>query len=235
MTASRPARIWALIAAQAASRGGPVSASDACVAVVDAVGLTGAWLSVGNGVQTRHMMMVTDTVSEHFAELELTLGEGPSLDVVTSDGPVLCSDLGATEAVSRWPVLAEAARRTGAAAVFAFPLRVGAIQAGVMGLYRDHPGPLSDFQLGDALIFADAATLLLLGSAAETAAGQPAELGLHRAEIDQATGMVAEQLGVGIAEAFVRLRAHAYARDRRLSDLAQAIVARRVRLGPDND
>ena len=41
-----------------------------------------------------------------------------------------------------------------------------------------------------------------------------------------------EQLGVGIAEAFVRLRAYAYAHDRRLSDLASDIVARRLRNPP---
>src|SRR5690348_17741693 len=46
--------------------------------------------------------------------------------------------------------------------------------------------------------------------------GQPAELAMHGAEIDQATGMVTEKQGVGIAEAFVRLRAHAYAHHRRL-------------------
>jgi hypothetical protein len=47
--------------------------------------------------------------------------------------------------------------------------------------------------------------------------------------------MVTEQLGVGMAEAFVRLRAHAYAHDRRLGDLARDVVARRVRLSPDPD
>jgi hypothetical protein len=65
--------------------------------------------------------------------------------------------------------------------------------------------------------------------------GQPAGLAVHRAEIDQATGMLTEQLGVGIAEAFLRLRAYAYAHDRRLSDLAGDIVARRLRLRPDPD
>ena len=59
------------------------------------------------------------------------------------------------------------------------------------------------------------------------------DLTLHRAEIDQATGMLTEQLGVGITEAFIRLRAYAYAHDRRLADLARDIVARRLRLHPD--
>jgi AmiR/NasT family two-component response regulator len=51
--------------------------------------------------------------------------------------------------------------------------------------------------------------------------------------IDQATGMLTGQLGVGAAEAFARLRAYAYAQDRRLADVAGDIVARRLRLHPD--
>lgn len=45
--------------------------------------------------------------------------------------------------------------------------------------------------------------------------------------------MVSVQLDVAIAEAFVRLRAHAYAQNRRLSDVARDIVARRLRLSRD--
>ena len=244
MAGSRPGRIWGLVAGQAAGRGGRVSAADACTAAVAAVEVTGAWLSAASGAEAGHLMRVTDAVSEQLAELQLTLGEGPSIDASASGGPVLASDLGAREAVGRWPVFAPAAREAGAAAIFAFPMRIGAIQAGVLGLYRERPGPLSAFQLGDALIFADTATLLLLdsqdhaagGPAAGTGpAGQPAGLALHRAEIDQATGMLTEQLGTGIADAFVRLRAYAYVNDLRLTDVARDIVARRLRLRPDLD
>ncbi len=142
-----------------------------------------------------------------------------------SGGPALASDLADGESGYRWPAFAPAACAAGAAAVFAFPLVVGAIRAGVLSLYRDRPGPLSDFQLGDALVFADTATLLLLdaqdraGTAGPGAGpgGQPAGLASHRAEIDQATGMLTEQLGVGITDAFARLRAYAYVNDLRLA------------------
>jgi hypothetical protein len=189
-------------------------------------------------------MQVTDEVSGLLAELQMTLGEGPGPDAAASGGPVLASDLDEKEAVRRWPVFAPAARQAGASAIFVFPLRIGVIRAGVMGLYRKRPGPLSDSHLGDALVFADTATLLLLEAqdqaAGEAAAGsgsggQPADLALHRAEIDQATGMLTEQLGVDITAAFIRLRAYAYAHDRALSDLARDIVARRIRLRPDPD
>jgi hypothetical protein len=242
MTGSRPARIWALVAEQAAARGGRVSAADACVAAVAAVEVTGAWLIAARGAEEGHLMRVTDEVSGLLAELQMTLGEGPGPDAVASRGAVLASDLDAEEAGRRWPVFAPAARQAGASAIFVFPLRIGAIRAGVMGLYRERPGPLSDSHLGDALVFADTATLLLLnaqgqgtGEAGSGPGGQPADLALRRAEIDQATGMLTEQLGVGIAEAFIRLRAYAYAHDRALSDLARDIVARRLRLRPDPD
>ena len=45
--------------------------------------------------------------------------------------------------------------------------------------------------------------------------------------------MLTEQLGVSITEAFARLRAYAYAQDRRLSDIAHDIVTRRLRPDPD--
>jgi hypothetical protein len=245
MTDGRSARVWSLVAAQSARHGGPVSAADVCLAAVAAVEVTGAWLIAARGAEAGHLMQVTDKASELLAELQVTLGEGPGPDAASSGGPVLASDLDETETVRRWPAFAPAARQAGAAAIFAFPLQLGAIRAGVMSLYRVRSGPLSAYQLGDALIFADTATMLLLDAQdrsaraawpAETGpGGQPADLSRHRAEIDQATGMLTEQLGVGIAEAFIRLRAYAYAHDRRLSDLARDIVARRLRLSPDPD
>jgi hypothetical protein len=45
--------------------------------------------------------------------------------------------------------------------------------------------------------------------------------------------MLTEQLGTGIADAFIRLRAYAYVNDLRLADVARDIVARRLRLCPD--
>jgi ANTAR domain len=240
MTGSRQGRVWGLVAATAASRGRPVSAADACASVVAAVEVSGAWLTAAGG-DAGHLMNVTDRTGEVLAELELTLGEGPSRDTIDSGGPVLASDLSTAETARRWPCFAPAALLAGVAAVFVFPLRIGAILAGVMGLYRDRPGPLSAFQLGDALVFADTATLLLLEAQDQTAGdgrpgpgGQPEDLAAHRAEIDQATGMLTEQLGVGIADAFVRLRAYAFAHDLRLRDVAQDIVARRLRLHPDS-
>jgi len=240
----RRSRVWGLVAEQAAARGGRVSAADVCTAVVPGVQVTGAWLSAAPDAQAGHLMQVTDEISRQLAELQLTLGEGPLLDASGSGGPVLASDLADAEWGARWPAFATAAGRAGAAALFAFPLVVGAIRAGVLGLYRARPGPLSDFQLGDALVFADTATMLLLDAQDPAAGGigpgagpggQPAGLASYRAEVDQATGMLTEQLGVGVTDAFARLRAYAYVNDLQLAGVARDIVARRLRLSPDPD
>ena len=55
--------------------------------------------------------------------------------------------------------------------------------------------------------------------------------GTH-AEIHQATGMISVQLGVTLEEAFVRLRAHAFASNIALGALAGEVVGRRLRFGP---
>lgn len=241
MADRRSEAVWGKLAAHAAARGGRVSVVDVCAVAGERAQVTGAWVAASTNGQPDFVMCVTDLVCEQLAELQLTLGEGPGTDVLASAAPVLASDLGDAESVRRWPAFAPEARELGAEAVFAFPLMVGAIRAGVMGLYRGSAGSLPDGHLGDLLILADIATLMLLDAADSDAdrgdgtslEGQTPDLALHRAQIDQATGMLTVQLAVSAAEAFARLRAYAYSQDRRLADVAGDIVARRLRLHPD--
>jgi ANTAR domain len=236
MTASRSEVVWGQLAVHAAGRGGRVSIADVCAVAAGIVQPGGSWVAAARSGEPDFVMFVTDPVGERLSELQLTLGEGPCHEVLVSAVPVLAADLGDTESSRRWPAFTPEAVSLGAGAVFAFPLVVGAIRAGVMGLYRRSAGPLERGELGDLLTLADAATLLLLDAVDGDGAGldgQTPDLALHRAEIDQATGMLTVQLGVPVAEAFARLRAYAYTKDRRLADVASDIVARRLRLGPE--
>jgi hypothetical protein len=244
MPESRRISLWGLVAAHATAQERRVSVADVCAVAVSAAQVSGAWVTAASSRGPDFVMSVTDPVSEQLAEVQLTLGEGPCRDVLAIAAPVLASDLGDGESGRRWPGFTAEARRLGAGAVFAFPLMIGAIRAGVMGLYRDSPGPLAGPALGDCLLLGDVATVLLVDGLGASAggsvngdgagpAGQPPELALHRVEVDQATGMLTVQLGVTIAEAYARLRAYAYAQDRRLADVAGDIVARRLRLDPD--
>jgi hypothetical protein len=134
---------------------------------------------------------------------------------------------------SRWPVFSPLAVDAGARAVFAFPLRVGSVRLGALNLYRDQPGPLSDDQLADALVMADAVAQWILDVQADAPPGTvsrtlDAGADFHFA-VHNAAGMVSVQLDVSITEALVRLRAAAFGSGRSLDDLAQDVIARRIR------
>ncbi|MER5469066.1 ANTAR domain-containing protein [Streptomyces sp. NPDC002935] len=234
---SRSARIQTLVAEQAARRGARVGVVDVCTAAVAALPVGGAGLSAMSGSAASHPLCSTDDVSEQLEELQLTLGEGPCVDAFAQGSAVLTPDLLTAEVQNRWAVFADAAAKAGARAVFAFPLQMGAISPGVLDLYSQDPGRLNAEELADALAFADTATLVLLDSRIDGEAGLADEwsangrfedLGAYRAEIDQATGMLTAQLGVSAEDAFVRLRAYAYARGRRLSAVAADVVAHRL-------
>jgi hypothetical protein len=184
-------------------------------------------------------MYATDRVAAELEEWQLTFGQGPCVDTLTEDGPVLAGDLRSSDHLARWPAFARAALDSGARAVFALPLQVGAIRLGVLDLYRARPGSLGPHGLADALAFAETASMLLIDGAAR-ARPETAELAWQRhdptgdqAVVHQATGMILVQLGVTAEAAFARLRAHAYAHDRRLADVARDVVERRLRFESD--
>jgi hypothetical protein len=175
--------------------------------------------------------------SQVIEELQFTMGEGPCIDAYSSGSPVLMPDL-SSAAGGRWPGYAPALQDHGVRAVFAFPLQVGAARLGALDVYQHQAGPLPTQAVRVALNFADEAIESLLHATIdpETIEGVETEQGLMgHLELHQAQGMVMVQLGVSLAEAIARLRAHAYAHDRRLSDLACDIVARRVVLEADSE
>ncbi|WP_406475099.1 GAF and ANTAR domain-containing protein [Streptomyces sp. NBC_01615] len=240
----RSARVRVLVAEQAVRRGGRVGVLDVCTAAVAALPVGGAGLSAMSKAAASHPLCSTDDISGQLEELQLTLGEGPCVDAFTQGSAVLTPDLLTGELQDHWAVFADAALEAGARAVFALPLQTGAISLGVLDLYANVPTVLDAGELADALAFADLATLLLLDTEVDETgppAGGPLPdrgfegLGAYRAEIDQATGILTVQLGVGIEEAFVRLRAHAYMRGRRLADVAADVVAHRLRFSPDTE
>lgn len=215
-----------------ADGGGSVSPIDrVCVAAVVLLSLRGAGLSLMVDGELRGTAGVSDPGIAVVQELQLTLGEGPCVDAWTSRAPVLESDL-ADPAVVRWPAFAQAGVDAGVLAVFAFPLALGAIRIGVLVLYRDRSDVLNADELAYSLVLADVATHMVLGLQAGAPAGELHELlarePSHWAEIHQATGMVSVQLGVSLDEAFVRLRAHAFAEGVSLRAVAREIVTRRL-------
>jgi hypothetical protein len=178
------------------------------------------------------MVAATDGPARSMEDLQLVLGEGPCVVASQTRRPVLQADL-ATTAAARWPLFGPAVLRAGIAAIFAFPLQVGAIRLGVLDLYRSSPGMLTSAQLSEALAYADAATEIILELQGQVQGDSlhPALSGsfTYSPVIHQATGMVSAQAGIGVGEALLLLRARAYAAERALTDIAKDVVDRRLR------
>jgi hypothetical protein len=179
----------------------------------------------------------SDARSSALEELQFSLGEGPCIDAHATRRPVLVPDL-ATHGGRRWPGYTAAAREHGVRAVFAFPLQVGAARAGALDVYRDETGPLTTDALTQAFTFADVAMGLLVDGQARASGSRSSpdldDALANRLEVYQAQGMVMVDLGVGIEEAMARLRAHCYAEERTISDVAKDIVAGKLRLERDD-
>ncbi|MEH1098283.1 GAF and ANTAR domain-containing protein [Micromonospora sp. CPCC 205561] len=206
-----------------------------CGAAAQELAASGAGISVMTRDGVLGAAAATDPVSERIEELQFMFGEGPCIDAFASRRPVLISDLGdlVARAGGRWPFYAPAAHEDGLRAVFAFPLQIGAARLGVLDLFRDRTGPLTNSELTDALTFADVTVTALLDRQEQAGGRGVADIdddaAGYRAELFQAQGMVMVQLGVTLGEAMVRIRAYAYAEDRRLSEVTRDVVARRLR------
>lgn len=242
----RTAKIWNLITACAA--GDVVSMRHLCAACVTAVGVDGAAVWVATDLDRRALLHATDRIARDLDDAHFTLGEGPSVQAWSERRMILAAELASPASAAQWPIFTPAAISAGAGAIFAFPLQVGAIRIGGMGLYRARPGPLSGEQLADALAFSSAAFTLVLDQAQPGAAagtgGSPARpelaewpadgLGDGLAEVYQATGMVAVQLGARLDVALLRLRAHAYTHGMGIAEVARQVVARRLRFSAED-
>lgn len=233
MAGERQARVWAWVAA-ARDGDGAVSVAAVGQAAARWLGVDGASVTAVSDPVAREPLYASDALSARLEELQFTTGEGPAEGDFRLGSPVLIPDLEAT--AGRWPGFVSAAVAAGARAMFALPLQAGAIRVGVLTLYRAEPGALAPEALADGLVLADVALHLILDAAAGISGlpeHPPLALSDRRAEVYQAVGMVAVQLGVSLEDASVRLRAHAFATGRALADLADDVVTRAARFSPD--
>lgn len=164
-------------------------------------------------------------------DIQFTLGEGPCVEASAARRPVLEDNIRLTGR-RRWPAYAASALEEGVNAAFAFPVHVGAARLGVLDVYRYERGPLSPEALRDALCLARICVTTMLELPAGAAVGDVGD-GLGddfplSPEVYQAQGVVMVQLGTSLAEAMVRLRAHAYASGCPIGDIARDVLAGRV-------
>jgi transcriptional regulator with GAF, ATPase, and Fis domain len=171
-------------------------------------------------------MAASDEATRLLELFQIQHHEGPCLDAFRTRTPVVNADL--TQAGDRWPLFAPRATESGFHSVHALPLRLRSDVIGALNLFGTGTTPLAadDIQVVQAL--ADVATIGLLQ-----------ERAIHRAEIlteqlqgalnsrvviEQAKGALARIHNVSVDAAFDRLRSYARRNNRKLSDLAHAVI-----------
>jgi hypothetical protein len=207
-----------------------------CEVCVQATGVTGAALSIVAGEQ-RSTVCATDEVSSRLDDLQSTYSDGPGVEAARDGWSVWAPDL-TDGAEQRWVWFRPAAVEAGAQAMFALPVRMGAVRFGALTLYRVAPGALSPEQIHDARLLAEAGSVLLSldqpgEKTAEAFLWVVGDRSRFRPVVHQAVGATIVDLGVDAREAFARICAHAFAENRTLAEVAADIIAKRIRLPAD--
>lgn len=235
VTDYRTLRVWEAIAEYAGTRGAALSVGTVTAACADRAAMSGAWVT--RGPLSAGPAFASDPVAERVADLQFLLGEGPAVDALRDGSPVVAADLGAVAGRRAWPVFAPAALTTGARSVLAVPMLAGTSRIGLFGLFSFEPTEPSAEQLAEVVTFAEVAVGLILNRIRHVPRDVDRWLSdgraVHRAEVHQATGIVAAQLGIGVTESLARLRAHAYAQGKPLIEIARQVVTQRLRLSTD--
>jgi GAF domain-containing protein len=155
--------------------------------------------------------------------------EGPCLDCFSTGEAVICGDL--SEAPQRWPRFTAAARERGFSAVHALPIRLRQQTLGAMNLFRSTPGTVDEDLIAVAQALADVVTISILQERAmresTVVVEQLQEALKSRILIEQAKGILAERAKIDVADAFNVMRAFARSGNRKLVDVAAAVIDNR--------
>ncbi len=174
-------------------------------------------------------VMASSTERMRLLELfEVQSSEGPCLDCFRSGEAVVNVDL--ADPLPRWPIFTPMARAAGFRMVHALPMRLRDQVIGAVNVFHVTLVTLSDHDIHLAQALADVATIGLLQERAVRDAtdltGQLQGALNSRLVIEQAKGAVAERGGVEMDTAFAWLRGYARSNNRRLADVARAVVER---------
>lgn len=215
------------VAAAALNGGG-----DLCSPLRAAVSMPGAVVSTLGSPMGSQTVCASTSLGARIDEIQIDLGEGPSWEALRSRRPVAASDL-QVDGGARWPGAWAALRELELGSLYAFPLFVGTVSIGSLALYSTVARELSDKDITGVSRLAAIVSGTLLRRALdrlEETGDEAADEPYSRREVHQATGMIAARNGIGVDDALVLLRGHAYAVGRPVREVAGDVIARRLDL-----
>ncbi len=217
------ARLARLAAANARERHLAERLCEACRLIL---GVDAASITVSNDSSSRITLAATNEVAARLEDLQDVLGEGPCRDAFRT-GQAVATSLD-EEADRRWPEFTRAARDSVESVLIqCFAMRPGQQVFGTLSLYLATTPKVAESE-ETAQFLADAIGAALLRDPLLDAGLTDSGAWSSRAAIHQATGMVIAQLRLGPEDALAILRAHAYAHETTLAEIAEQVVSRRL-------
>ena len=160
--------------------------------------------------------------------LELEQKSGPGSEAFHSATVVATGPLTDSTTEGRWPDFVAAARAAGFRAAVAIPMRLRGDVLGALDLLLSDRDDLPEAELAIAQALADVSTIAILQDRLavddRTVISQLRTALDTRVRIEQAKGVIARD-GMTMDEAFGRIRSYARNNNKRLADVASAIVA----------
>lgn len=201
---------------------------------VELLGVTAAGLMVTDGAGMLRVVAASSERTRLLELFQLQTDEGPCVDCFRTATAVSVEDL---TTAGRWPRFTAAATQVGFAAVHALPMKLRSDVIGALNLFGTEAGALDREKLRIGQALADIATVGLLQQRAIRARDvltEQLQAALNsRVLIEQAKGLLAERLQIDVEQAFTVLRSTARSGNRRLSELAQALVDGTEPRGPE--
>jgi anti-sigma regulatory factor (Ser/Thr protein kinase) len=198
-----------------------------CGRCVDLLDVRAAGIMIADQRGSLRVMASSSEQARLLELFEVESEQGPCVDCYLRGEPVADADLDRPD--PRWQAFAARARRAGFRAVHAVPVRLRDDVIGVLNLFATGPGVLDAVDLRIARALANVTTLGLLQHRAveyrQVLAEQLQSAMNGRVVIEQAKGVLAEQLNLHMEEAFTELRRYAARTGQRLSDTATAVTA----------
>jgi len=196
--------------------------SQSCADLLD---IESCSMVVRNEIGEYRSTVASDNVAQLLDAFQLHQHEGPTWECLADGVDVLAGDLhSAAKADSKF---ANAASNASICAAHAVPLVAEGEVLGALTLYLRQPQPAAVY-LSTAVAIAHGATkAIVLDAAVQRSDEVSMQLGKAingRVWIEQAKGIVAEQLGITPEEAFATIRSHARRAQRKTSDVGQDLV-----------
>ncbi len=165
----------------------------------------------------------SDSLPYRWDQLQYAHGEGPCLDVISTNGFVLAQDL---RTDTRWPRFAHAlVTRTPVRSMLSFRLFLTEDNRAALNLYALEPGVFTDQSVATGSMFAAYSSMALLAAAREDRSHHLTRALESSREIGVAIGILMADGTLTQRQAFEHLATASQNLNRRLADIAEEVAA----------